>query len=187
MSADSLDLVGMALKGLGHSMNSADPGALQAARELLLAQAPAVHRYGALGVDERSELLRGEVAAAMTYNGDAAALMDHNTAVAYVVPREGGAIWVDHLAIAAASERKALATAFIDYLNRPEVAARNALGIHYATPNRAAEALLPASFRADALVYPDASTRARCETYRRLSPEALRSRVQTYSELVHGG
>jgi spermidine/putrescine transport system substrate-binding protein len=186
MSADSLDLVGMALKALGHSMNSADPEALAAARELLLAQAPAVRRYGALAVDETSELLSGEVAAAMTFNGDAAALMEHNEAVAYLVPQEGGALWVDYLAVAAASERKDLAAAFIDYMNRPEVAARNAQGIYYATPNRAAEALLPASFRADPLIYPDAQTLRRCEPYLRLSPEALRARVQTYGQVVHG-
>lgn len=187
MSGDSLDLVGMALKALGHSMNSGDPGALAQASELLLAQQPAVRRYGALGVDEDSELLRGEVVAAMTYNGDAAALMEHNPAVIYLVPREGGALWVDYLAVAAASTRKALGIAFIDYMNRPEVAARNAQGIYYATPNRAAEALLPESYLADPLVYPDAETLERCEVYQPLAPEALRARVQAYSRIVHGG
>lgn len=187
MAADSLDLLGMALKALGHSMNSEDPAALKAAGELLLAQAPAVRRYGALGLGKDSELLTGAVAAAMTYNGDAAALMEHNPGVAYVVPQEGGALWVDYLAVAAASERKALARAFIDYLHRPEVAARNAQAIHYATPNRAAEALLPASFRGDPLVYPDAATLSRCEPYRALSPGSLRARVQIYAQVVHGG
>jgi spermidine/putrescine transport system substrate-binding protein len=187
MSSDSLDLVGMVLKALGHSMNSTDPQALAAARDLLLEQAPAVHRYGALAVDEGSELLGPDVVAGMTFNGDAAALMEHNTSVVYVVPREGGALWVDFLAVAAASEQKALATAFIDYLNRPEVAARNAQGIYYATPNRAAEALLPAAFRADPLVYPDADTLARCEPYRRLTPEAQRTRAQIVSQVVDGG
>jgi len=187
MAADSLDLLGIALKALGHSMNSEDPAALKAAGELLLAQAPAVRRYGALGLGKESELLTGTVAAAMTYNGDAAALMEHNPAVAYVVPQEGSALWVDYLAVAAASQRKSLASAFIDYLHRPEVAARNARAIHYATPNRAAEALLPASFRADPLVYPDAKTLERCEPYRPLSPASLRSRVQIYSQVVHGG
>jgi spermidine/putrescine transport system substrate-binding protein len=187
MSADSLDLVGMALVALGHSMNSDDPVALAEATELLLAQRPAVHRYGALGVGEDSELLTGAVAAAMSYNGDVATLMAHNPTVTYLVPREGGALWVDYLAVAAASRHKALAGAFIDYMNRPEVAARNAQGISYATTNRAAEALLPEDFRADPLVYPDAATLARCEPYRRLAPESQRARVQAYSRVVHGG
>ena len=187
MTSDSYDLIGMALKALGASMNSEDPAAIAAARDLLLAQQPAVHRYGALGVDASSELVSGEVVAGMTYNGDAAALMEHNTSIVYVVPREGGALWVDYLAVAATSTHKALANAFIDFLNRPEVAARNAQGIYYATPNRAAEALLPADFRADPLVYPDAETLTRCELYRRLSPAAQRTRVQATGQVVHGG
>jgi spermidine/putrescine transport system substrate-binding protein len=186
MSADSLDLIGMALKALGHSMNSADPEALAAARDLLLRQKPAVYRYGALAVNAQSELLSGVVAAAMTYNGDAAALMEENDAVVYVVPKEGGALWVDYLAIAAKSGRKDLAATFIDYMNRPRVAARNAEALHYATPNAAAEALLPEGVRSDPLVYPDAPTLARCETYARLPPEALRRRVQAYASIVFG-
>lgn len=186
MSADSLDLIGVALKALGHSMNSVDPDALAAAKALLLTQKPAVHRYGALAVNDQSELLSGVVVAGMSYNGDAAALREENDAVVYVVPREGGALWVDYLAIAAKCRRKDLAAAFINYLNHPQVAARNAEALHYATPNGAAEALLPESVRADPLVYPDAQTLARCETYVRLPPADLRERVQAYAAIVFG-
>ena len=112
--------------------------------------------------------------------------MEENDAVVYVVPKEGGALWVDYLAIAAKSRRKDLAAAFIDYLNRPRVAARNAEALHYATPNEAAEALLPEALRTDPLVYPDARTLARCETYVRLPPAALRERVQAYASIVFG-
>ena len=186
MSADSLDLIGVTLKALGHSMNNVDPDALAAARDLLLSQKPAVHRYGALAVNDHSELLSGDVVAAMTYNGDAASLMEENDAVVYVVPKEGGALWVDYLAIAAKSRRKELAAAFINYMNRPQVAARNAEALHYATPNAGAEALLPEAFRTDPLVYPDARTLSRCETYARLPPAALRKRVQAYASIVFG-
>ena len=185
MIADSYDLIGMPLKALGHSMNSADPEAIAQAAALLAEQRPAVLRYGTLSLGADSELLSGRVAAAMAYNGDAATLMNQNDDIVYVVPQEGGAIWIDYLALGAYG-RRPLALAFIDYLNRPEVAARNARYLHYATPNLAAEALLPADFLADALVYPDARTLARSEYYRPLAAAAVRRRVQAYSAIVYG-
>ncbi len=186
MVADALDLMGVALKALGYSMNSADPQELNAAADLLRDQHPAVRRYGALGVSEESEVLTGAVAAAVSYNGDGAALRGRNPQVAFAVPREGGALWVDYLAIAARARQPALAAAFIDFLNRPAIAADNARQLSYATPNRAAERLLPSAFLADPLIYPDPATLARCETYAPLSPEALAARFQAYAAIVHG-
>lgn len=185
MLADSFDLVGMSLKALGHSMNSTDPDALTRAAALLAAQKPSVRRYGTLSLGAESELLTGEVVAAMAYSGDAATLMDQDAAVAYQVPREGGAIWVDYLAIATHGQR-ALAAAFVEFLNRPEVAAQNARYLFYATPNRAAEALLPAEFLQDPLIYPDAETLAHSEHYGNLTPDGVRRRVQIYSAIVYG-
>jgi len=186
MVDDTFDLVGMALKAAGHSMNSTDPAQLAEAEAMLRAQRPAVRHYGSMSVEEGADLLSGDIVAAMTYNGDAAMVQEYNDAVVYTVPKEGGALWVDYLAIAAHAREPELSAAFIDFLNRPDIAARNARYLHYATPNRAAEALLPASFRADPLVYPDAETLSRCETYARLPASAVRARVQIHSAIVHG-
>jgi spermidine/putrescine transport system substrate-binding protein len=186
MADDSFDLVGVALKAAGHSMNSTDPDQIAEAEALLRAQRPAVRHYGSMSLADGTDLVSGDLIAAMTYNGDAGVAMGHNDAIVYVVPEEGSALWVDYLAIAGDAREPALAAAFIDFLNRPEVAARNARYLSYATPNRAAEELLPAAFRADPLVYPDADTLARCETYDRLPPAALRERIRVYSAIVHG-
>ncbi|MBV5276264.1 MAG: spermidine/putrescine ABC transporter substrate-binding protein [Lamprocystis purpurea] len=186
MIADHFDLFAVALKALGFSMNTSNTAQIQAAADLLKAQRPAVFRYGALALDARSELLTGQVAAAVSFNGDAAALIDRNDQVAYVVPREGGALWLDFLTVAARSAQPALAAAFLDFLNRPEIAARNARDLNYATPNLAAERLLPATFLQDPLVYPDPATFARCEFYARLPAPAVSARMRAYAALVHG-
>jgi len=186
MVADHFDLFAVALKALGFSMNTTDGAQIQAAADLLRAQRPAVRRYGALAIDARSELLTGQVAAAVTYNGDAAALRRRNDQVVYVIPREGGALWLDFLAIAAQGAHPALAAAFLDFINRPEVAARNAADLSYATANLAAERLLPAQLTQDPLIYPDAATLARCESYIRLPAAAIGARQQAYTALVHG-
>lgn len=186
MVDDNLELPGIALKALGHSFNSADPAALDQAARLLLQQRPAVKRYGTLSLDKHSELLTGEVAAAMAYSGDAVTLQEQNPAVTYVIPREGGAIWMDFLAISAKSRQIPLAAAFIDFLNRPEIAARNARFLYYATPNQAAEALLPKAFRSDRRIYPDNATLERCESHKPLPAAAMSARVKAHAAAVHG-
>ncbi|MBK5939848.1 hypothetical protein CCR96_11470 [Halochromatium roseum] len=185
MIADSYDLIGMALKALGFSMNSDDPEQIEQATALLLEQKPALRGYGTLELGPESPLITGELVAAMSYSGDAAMLMEQHDAIRYRVPEEGGPIWIDYLTIGAQGQSD-LALAFIDFLNRPEVAAQNARYLHYATPNRAAEALLPTEFLSDPLIYPPPETLARCEHYKPLSPEAVRQRVEVYSAIVHG-
>ncbi len=185
MIADSFDLVGMALKSLGFSMNSTDPGQIDQATSLLLEQRPALRGYGTLDLGPDSRLVSGELVAAMSYSGDAAMLMEHHEAIRYLVPEEGGPIWIDYLTIGAQGESD-LAAAFIDFLNRPEIAAQNAQYLYYATPNKAAEKRLPADFLSDPLVYPSAEILARCEHYEPLPPEAIRRRVEAYSAIVHG-
>lgn len=56
----------------------------------------------------------------------------------YVIPDEGAALWVDYVAVPAASAQSELATRFIEFLLDPEIAALNANFLRYATPNQAA-------------------------------------------------
>lgn len=186
MIQDPRELVGMALKALGYSSNSADPGELAEAEALLRAQRPYVKSYSYVALTDESALVTGEAAAAMVYNGDALMLRQYNPNIRFVVPKEGGGIWVDYLAVMNASPRKALAMRFIDFLNDPKVAARNTQFLYYATPNLTAERLLPAEFLQDPIVYPDAETLRRSEHYlTRLAPDAVKARQIIYSRLLH--
>jgi putrescine transport system substrate-binding protein len=53
--------------------------------------------------------------------------------VAYFIPREGALMWFDSFAIPADAKNVAEAHAFIDYMMRPEVAARNTNFVSYAS------------------------------------------------------
>jgi len=79
----------------------------------------------------------------------------------YVIPREGTIRWVDTLAIPADAPHPAEAHAFIDYLMRPGVAARNANYVRSATVNSAAMPMIDEAFRSDPNVYPAAEMRAK--------------------------
>ncbi len=175
--------VAMALKALGHSANSTEPAALDAAERLLMAQRPWVKAYGYVDITEESALLTGEVAAAIMYSGDALALEEQNPEVRYTVPMEGGELWVDYWTVLSASPNKSLAWAFIDFMTRPENAARTTVTFNYPSPNRAAEPLLPREILDNPAIYPDADTLRRSEVLVPLPPRVTR-RVQDIHQRV---
>ena len=185
MLKSSRDVVGMALKSLGHSANSDDRTAIREAGRLLQAQKPFVRSYEYVQLGENSSLLSGEVWASLMYSGDALMLQEHSDDIEYVVPDEGGNLWVDYLAIAQESPHRKLAARFIDFLNRPEVAARNAEFVYYATPNRAARAYLSDEYFANPVIHPSESVISRSETYRELAPRAQKTLNSIFVQLVY--
>jgi spermidine/putrescine transport system substrate-binding protein len=187
MVNDSFEVVGAALKSLGHSINTSDREALAAAERMLLAQKPHVRSYNLIRTTEESALVTGDVVAAMIYNGDALVVQEHHPSIAFVHPEEGTMLWCDYMAVGAKSNHPDLAHAFIDFVNEPENAARNAEYVYYATPNRAAEKLLPKKFREDPHVYPPAHILRKSEFFGKLTPRGARKRVEIFSHLTVDG
>lgn len=185
MIGDDVDMVGAALKALGHSLNSSDKNELDAAEKLLLEQAPHVKTYRYISLDENSALVTGQIAMSMMYNGDALMAQEHNENIAYVLPEEGGNIWVDYLCVLRESSNKAAAKQFINFVNEPEIAARLAQHVYYATPNKAAEKLLPEDFISDPVIYPSGQALDNSEPYKRLPARAQKSRSAIFSRVVH--
>ncbi len=183
---DSLrDSVGMALKALGHSVNASDPAAIDAALQLLADQRPAVKTYGyPTTLDEHSSLVTGELWIAMIYNGDALMIKGHQPLIEFVVPVEGGNLWVDYWVVMARSRHKELAWAFLDFINEPENAAQLARFVNYPSPNTRAAALLPADFLNDRTINPDADTLARSEFYVPLWPRAMKRAQTAFAKIL---
>ena len=184
MLSSQRELLGMALKAAGHSVNSIDHGEVDAAMTLLLAQKPAVRAYQQALLNEKSELVTGEVSMRMMFNGDALLLHKFNGNVAYLVPPEGTALWVDYLTVMANAPNPELAYAFLDFLNEPAIAARNAAFVNYATPNQAAATLMPAEYRDNPSIYPPAKTLANSELFTNLPPRALSYRNSQFTHLL---
>lgn len=144
--------IGVALKKLGYSMNTRNMDELEAAKEELIKQKPLVYAY--VG-DEVKELMVGEEAAlAVVWSGDAVAMIRENENLAYAIPKEGSNIWFDNMVIPKNAPNKELAEEFINFMNRPEIAARNAEYIGYSTPNTQALELLPEELKNSDVAYP---------------------------------
>jgi len=178
------DVIGMALKALNYSANSTDSMEIGEAEKLLLEQKPFVRAYAYPVPNEHSPLVTGEIHTAMMSSGDALMVKQHHPEISYVLPKEGGSIWVDYLTVGQASRRKGLAHKFINFLNEPVIAARLARFVHCATPNRAAEALLPRQFLEDPIIYPGPEALKRSEIYTHLPPRALRRRNSIFARLL---
>jgi spermidine/putrescine transport system substrate-binding protein len=185
MIGDPVDLISMALKALGYSANSTDPEALVAAERLLLDQKPHVRTYRYISLSEESSIVTGEVAASMMYSGEALMVAEHNEDIVSVVPEEGGNIWIDYLVVMESSPNKELAKAFINFLNEPEHAARLAQFVYYATPNLAAERLLPQDFLENPVIFPSESVLERSEFYAEIPPRGEQHRNTIVSRVIY--
>jgi len=184
MIKDSHDLIGMALKALGYSANSTDKKELAEAEQLLLAQKPYVKTYSYVSLTKESVLVTGEAWMAMMYSGDALMLKEHHPDITYVVPEEGGNIWIDYLVVMRASTKQALAHKFIDFLLEPKNAVRLAQFVYYATPNKTAEKMLPKDFLNDPVIYPSGEVLDKSESYAILPSRAAKTRNSIFSRVT---
>lgn len=178
------DLLAGALKAVGSSINETDPKAIKEAEKLLLAQRPYVGSYTYLSLAEDSALVTGDALAAVMFSGDALMIKEYNENIEYVLPDEGGQIWIDHLAVTARSANKDLAWKFIDFLNEPKNAAKNAEFVYYATPNAGAEKLLPSEFLTNPIIYPSARALKNSEYYETLPPRVERIYGNVFTRVV---
>jgi spermidine/putrescine transport system substrate-binding protein len=120
---------------------------------LLQAQKPLIAAYNSSDVNRK--LASGEYVIAHAWSGMAMQARNGlgeefsgNPDIAFVIPKEGGTIWMDNLAILADSPNAYTAHVFINFLLRPEIAARNAEYVGYLTPNKDAVPLLSAETKA---------------------------------------
>ena len=183
MLGSSRDLVGMALKAHGYSVNSESKQELKAAENLIQQQAPYVKSYSYISLLEDSGLVTGEIVTAMVFSGDALVLKEFNENIQYVVPIEGGNVWVDFILVLSQSTNKKLAMEFINFLNEPKNAARQAEFVYYPTPNQAAEKFLPEDFLNNPEIYPSKDVLEKSESYKKISPRAMKKRHEIFSRV----
>jgi putrescine transport system substrate-binding protein len=152
------DLFSIALLALRLSPQSRNPVDLKRAAQLLLHLKPLVRRFDS--IDYPQALARGEICLAIGWTGEAvlargrAQEAGNGIDINYTIPREGTLISLDNLAIPAAAPHKDEAYQFIDFLLRPEIAARNSRATGVATGIQLALPRLDRSIADDLSIYP---------------------------------
>lgn len=174
------DVIAAVLASLGFDANRPTPAQLAAAERVLLATRPYVRKIDA--GSQINDLAGGSICLLVTWNTNVhvARTRAAEAGVAadfrYVVPREGSIAWFDTLAIPADAPHPQQAHAFIEFMLRPDIAARNANFIGSATVNAAATPLVDPRLRDDPGVYPGP------ELLGRLQPLRARSQAQSREE-----
>ena len=159
--SESADLVRLAAKYKGHSVNNIPPELVAEIEKMLVRQKPFVKAFHE--DNGQDMLLSGEVDLVLEYNGDIAQIMTEDPDIGFVVPKEGSLLNSDTLCIPVGAPRPNNAHAFINYLLDAEAGKKISETILYPTPNAAAKALMPESYRNNAAIFPPADVLARCE------------------------
>lgn len=147
------DMISIALKKCGYSMNSDNDDELNKAKEALIEQKSLVKAY--CGDEIKDNMINNGAALAIVWSGDAYYCMEQNPDLVYAIPEEGSNLWFDCMVIPTTSKNKDNAEKFIDFMSRPEIAKMNAEYIGYATANSAAKDLLDENVKNDKIRYPD--------------------------------
>jgi putrescine transport system substrate-binding protein len=165
-SAD--DILPAALKYLGLDPNSSKPGELEKAAALVTKIRPSVRKFHSS--EYLNALASGEICLVVGFSGDIkqaqnrAAEAKRGVEIGYAIPKEGAQLWFDNLAIPKDARHVAEAHAFIDYMMKPEVAAKNSNFIAYANGNLASQPFLDKAVLEDPAVYPAPETMAKLYT-----------------------
>lgn len=146
------DTLAVALLKLGYSMNTRNLNELEEAKQELIKQRPLVYAYQ--GDEVKDTMIGGEAALAVVWSGDAVAMIRDNPDLEYAIPKEGTNLWFDSMVIPNTAKNKEGAEAFINFLCRPDIAARNTDYIGYSTPIPEAIEMLPDDIKNSKVAYP---------------------------------
>jgi putrescine transport system substrate-binding protein len=165
-SAD--DIIPAALHFLDLNPNSTDQKELEKAADLLTKIRPFVRKFHSS--EYLNALASGEICLVVGWSGDIkqsqkrAIEAKNGVEIGYSIPKEGAQMFFDNLAVPKDAVHVEEALAFIDYLLRPDVAAKNSNLIAYANGNLASHKFIDKTVFDDKSVYPDPVTMGRLYT-----------------------
>ena len=162
---DPRETLGAALKYLGYSLNSTSEAELQEAADLI---AGVKDYIAAFDSDNFAELLvTGEVAVSHGYSGGYFAAIDDTEEgwdrYTYVIPEEGGTVWIDNMAVPTTAEHPCTAHTFMNFLLDAENGAALTNWNYYASPNAASEEFILPEVLEDETIYPSEELSERLE------------------------
>ena len=184
------EIVGTVLIWLGKDANSEKPEDLAAAEKVLMAIRPYVKYVNSSKYIE--DLANGEVCLSLGWSGDVLQSRDRakeagkGIEIKYLIPKEGAVMFFDMLAIPADAKRPKNAHLFIDYLLRPEIAAKNSVFVNYANSNAASWPLVSESVRNDRGVYPSEEVKPKLVPDLAETPQFTRQLTRTWTRFKTG-
>jgi putrescine transport system substrate-binding protein len=187
-SAD--DILPAALHYLGLDPNSSKEADLQKAADVVTKIRPSVRKFHSS--EYINALASGEICLVVGFSGDIkqaqkrAAEAKNGVDIAYAIPKEGAQLWFDNLAIPRDARNAAEAYEFINYLQKPEVAAKNSNFISYANGNLASQKFIDKAILDDKTIYPDEAMMARLYIYQAHDAKTVRFMNRLWTRIKTG-
>lgn len=158
---DVRETIGAALKAQGFSLNSKNPDELAKAKELLLKNRSKIKAFTS---EPMMPLVNGETPVAHAYLSDALqARKQSGGKIEYVIPEEGGTLWIDNLVIPTGAQHIKEAHAFINFLLEATSNVSTVMSVFVAPANKDAFALLPKDFQTNTMLFPPESLLSKSE------------------------
>ncbi|MHC8347243.1 polyamine ABC transporter substrate-binding protein [Pseudomonas sp. RT6P73] len=188
---DSADeMMPTVLNYMGLNANSTNPEDYKKAEAKLLAVRPYVTYFHSSKYI--ADLANGDICIAIGFSGDMfqakarAEEAGKGMNIAYLIPKEGGALWFDMLAIPKDAANVKEAHAFINYLLKPEVIAQVSDSVGYANPNPGSDKLMEQSIRTDESVYPPQAVLDKTYVSVELPPNIQRLMTRSWTKVKTG-
>ncbi len=195
MMLDASDEVTAAVMNyLGLDPNSKNPEDFKKAAEHFKKIRPSVKKFHSS--EYIDALANGDVCMVVGWSGDvvqAKTRADEKNAklkddkkkinIAYSVPKEGAQMWFDNMAIPKDAQNVDNAHAFINYLMKPEVAAKNTEFIGYPNPNLASQSIIKKEVMDDPQIYPTKETMSRLFIITPNDKDVQRALVNTWRDM----
>ena len=195
MMLDASDEITAAtMKYIGLDPNSKNPEDFKKAAEHFKKIRPAIRKFHSS--EYINALANGDICIVVGWSGDVVQAMTRageknekikdeakKVEIAYSVPKEGAQMWFDNLAIPRDAKNVEEAHALINYLQKPEVAAKNTEYIGYPNGNLASQQHIKKEVLEDVQIYPTKETMAGLFILTPNDSKVQRSLVETWRDM----
>ncbi len=155
------EVMPIALKYIGKEPYSNNAADYTEAGAMLKKIRPFVTRFAGSGSDYIDQMARGNICAVVGWSGDIMIAKDKSTKakkpqnLEVLLPKTGGLLFFDTMAIPADAPHADNAHAFINYILKPEVHAALTNSVFYANPNKASLPFVKPEIAKNKAVFPD--------------------------------
>lgn len=184
------DVLPVVLNYLGLDPNTNKAEDLEKAAALMQSIRPYVQKFHSS--EYINALANGDICMALGWSGDILQAGDraeeakNGHTIHYALPKEGTQMWFDMMAIPKDAKNVEEAHAFINYIMKPEVAAKASNYINYANGNLASQKFITEEILKDTAIYPDEATLKKLFVKLPYDPKTQRTVTRLWTKVVTG-
>lgn len=193
MMTEMRDTMNLTLLGMGIDPEGATVEDAEAASQRLIEQREQGIVRDYYGNNYADALAREDLWLTMAWSGDIFQLQFDKPELEFVVPDEGGILWVDNMAIPKGAEHPVDAHMFMDFVYDPEIAAQIAAWVNYICPVPEAQQILQQAkdkytqtVANSPLVFPTPEMESRLHHYKDLDEEEEEAWNDFFGSVVQG-